>query len=83
LIRAWVRAPGSAPRARASGTINGVGRLKLIPIPPEVKTRRDVIAWMKAYFPRRFAEVMGGDLHLLAEDDPVHALFEKHFNEPR
>lgn len=51
----------------------------MIPIPPEVKSRKDIIAWMKAYFPRRFAEVMGGDLHLLADDDPVQALYEKYF----
>ena len=51
----------------------------MVPIPPDVRTERDIIAWMRAYFPRRFGEVMGGDLHLLAEEDPVQALFAKYF----
>ena len=52
----------------------------MIPIPPEIRSEEDIKKWMRAYFPRHFGEVMGRDKFLLAEEDPINALYRKYYS---
>ena len=48
-------------------------------LPKDIRSREELFAWVRIVMPRLYGEVMRRDLSLLAEDDPIEALWRRYF----